>query len=519
MPRAVIYCRVSTQEQTKNLSLPTQRRMCEEYCDREGFEVARVFMEQGESAKTADRTELKRLLVYCRENKKRVDFVVVHSLSRFSRETRTHHALTAVLAGLGIALRSVTEPIDDSPTGRFMESIFSSLAQFDNDVKAERTATGMKEALGLGRWTFQAPVGYLTGPRGGPSLVRDPARADLVLEAFTEFASGRVQLRELVRGLDFRGLRTRRGQPLSPQTLSAILRNRLYAGRVEVKKWGMAVGGDFDPIVPEDLFDRVQAILAGRRKASSTRVRLHPDFPLRGLVRHAACGKPLTASKSRGRGGRYAYYHCRDCRGVRVRKATLEGAFRDLLVRFQPRPEYLRLFEAIVLDVWKDKQRAGRQECVRLEQRAAALRQRLDDLDESFIYRREVDRQTYERQRDRLREQLAITEAEAEEVKVEELDVEGLLAFAQHVLMDAARLWEQAAPDQKQRLQRVVFPQGLVFDGTGFGTPVTCLAFMESALPAGVDGAVASPTGFEPLSSPARRAASYPFTARDFSTR
>ena len=34
---AVIYVRVSTKEQTGNLSLPTQLRACEEYCRREGF--------------------------------------------------------------------------------------------------------------------------------------------------------------------------------------------------------------------------------------------------------------------------------------------------------------------------------------------------------------------------------------------------------------------------------------------------------------------------------------------------
>jgi site-specific DNA recombinase len=502
MPRAVVYCRVSTQEQTKHLSLPTQRRLCEDYCRREGFEVDRIFMEAGESAKTADRTELKKLIAYCREKKRRIDFVVVHSLSRFARETRTHHALTGLLAGFGIALRSVSERIDGTPAGRLMESIFSSLAQFDNDVKAERTVTGMREALSLGRWTFQAPMGYLTGPEGGPSLIRDSVRGDLVLEAFTEFASGRLHKRELVRRLALKGLQTRRGRPLSPQRLGDLLRNPLYAGRVEVREWGVAARGDFEPLVPETIFDRVQALLAGRRKAPSTRTRCHPDFPLRGLVRHAACGKPLTASWSRGRGGRYPYYHCRACRGALVGRAALEGAFRDLLVRLQPRPEYVRLFNAVVLDVWKGRQQDSRVECARLEQRVAALRQRCDDLDDAFLYRRAVDQQTYERQRDLLREQVAFAEADLEEAKVEELDVAGLLAFAQQVLTDAARLWEQAAPDQKQRLQRVLFPQGLVFDGAGFGTPVTCLAFVESALLAESDSAVASPTGFEPVSPP-----------------
>ncbi len=150
MRRAVIYCRVSTKEQTQNLSLPTQRRACEEYCRREGLEIARVYMEKGESAKTANRTELNALLAFCRENEKNIGYVVVYSLSRFAREAREHHALTGVLAGWGIALRSATEPINESPTGRLMESVIASIAQFENDVKAERTRTGMRVGAGTG---------------------------------------------------------------------------------------------------------------------------------------------------------------------------------------------------------------------------------------------------------------------------------------------------------------------------------------------------------------------------------
>ncbi|MEQ1907594.1 MAG: recombinase family protein, partial [Vicinamibacterales bacterium] len=57
MVGAVIYIRVSTKEQTENLSLPTQLRACEEYCRREGYEVLERFREEGESAKTADRPQ------------------------------------------------------------------------------------------------------------------------------------------------------------------------------------------------------------------------------------------------------------------------------------------------------------------------------------------------------------------------------------------------------------------------------------------------------------------------------
>ena len=69
MVGAVIYVRVSTKEQTENLSLPTQLKACEEYCEGQGFHVLARFREEGESAKTADRTELQKLLQYCRTNK------------------------------------------------------------------------------------------------------------------------------------------------------------------------------------------------------------------------------------------------------------------------------------------------------------------------------------------------------------------------------------------------------------------------------------------------------------------
>jgi DNA invertase Pin-like site-specific DNA recombinase len=52
--RAVIYCRVSTKEQAKNLSLPAQKKACIRFCGDQGWKVDRVFVDRGESAKTAE---------------------------------------------------------------------------------------------------------------------------------------------------------------------------------------------------------------------------------------------------------------------------------------------------------------------------------------------------------------------------------------------------------------------------------------------------------------------------------
>jgi site-specific DNA recombinase len=190
--RAVIYTRVSTQEQAKGgTSLTAQRKACIEYCEREGYQIAEVFVEEGESAKTADRTQLKQLLKYCGQQRN-IKAVIVHKLDRFARKVQDHQQLSALLATMGVRLRSVTEPIDDTSVGKLMEVMLSGFAQFDNDVRTERTIKGMKERLLDGRWTFPPPLGYKISrdAAGGKTIVPDELSGPLITQAFGEFATG-----------------------------------------------------------------------------------------------------------------------------------------------------------------------------------------------------------------------------------------------------------------------------------------------------------------------------------------
>ncbi|MGH9387440.1 MAG: recombinase family protein [Vicinamibacterales bacterium] len=94
--------------QTANLSLPTQLRACEEYCRRQGYEILERFHEEGESAKSTDRSQLQNLLTFCRRNKGRVHFVVGFNLTRFARDKYDHFALRSLPQSLGISLRSAS---------------------------------------------------------------------------------------------------------------------------------------------------------------------------------------------------------------------------------------------------------------------------------------------------------------------------------------------------------------------------------------------------------------------------
>ena len=501
MVGAVIYVRVSTKEQTENLSLSTQVRACEDYCRRHGYEVLERFHEEGESAKTTDRTQLQALLTFCRTHKGKVHFVVVYNLTRFAREKYDHFALRAHLKSLGISLRSVTEPIDDTSTGKLMEGVLAAFAQFDNDVRSERTRAGMRAALELGRWTFPAPLGYLNAPKwSSTSLVHDPDRGPLVRRAFEELATGQFTKQEVIARATEAGLRSRRGLRISPQSFGQMMRNPIYAGRVESPDYGVSTRGDFEPLVEEATFYRAQAVLDGRGVVTGPRQRNHPDFPLRGFVRCETCGRPLTGSWSKGRNGYYAYYHCqRQCRAVNVSKAALEGAFADELALLQPSAGYMRLVNDRILYVWEQRRAEARDRTAGQERQVKAIQQKLDRLDDAFLFAQSIDRTSYERQRDRLREELTLGQIDHHADATEELDVQGILAFAERILPRASDLWVQASLDYKQRLQALFFPEGIAYDGNRFNrTAVTAPLFSYLARSERAEEKVVSREGIEP---------------------
>jgi hypothetical protein len=97
-------------------------------------EFGRPVLKVSAVAKTTDRSQLQNLLTYCRLNKGRVHFVVVFNLTRFARDKYDHFALRSHLQSLGISLRSATEPIDDTSTGKLMEGVLAAFAQFDTTV-------------------------------------------------------------------------------------------------------------------------------------------------------------------------------------------------------------------------------------------------------------------------------------------------------------------------------------------------------------------------------------------------
>jgi len=150
---AVLYCRVSTEDQRDNFSIETQQRQCEALCEREGLHVLQIFTEAA-SAKTAEgRPQFQAMLSHCQKHQKQITAVVVYAFNRFARNQVDHLVVCEKLRKCDIRVLSVTERFDcDTPEGRLQQSIISMFAQFDNEKRSERTKAGMRTAMEAGKW-------------------------------------------------------------------------------------------------------------------------------------------------------------------------------------------------------------------------------------------------------------------------------------------------------------------------------------------------------------------------------
>ncbi len=503
---AVIYCRVSTKEQVQNYSLPTQKKACIEYCQRNGFEVNQIFVDEGESAKTTDRTEFQKLLAYCRQNKGKVQYVVVYAVNRFSRNQYDHYAIKALLSGLGVSLRSVTEAIDDSSTGILLEGFMATLAHWDNKQKAERTIVGMKSAIQSGNWPFKAPLGYkqVKGQDGRSVPIIDRERGPLVAKAFDLYSTGIYSARSVLKMVTDLGLCTNKGNKVSLQTFTFTLRNPFYSGMLFVKGWSQEQKGNFEALVSQETFNKVQALLSGKKVSLAPYMRNNPDFPLRLFTLCGNCGKPLTGSWNKGRTKRYPYYHCPnlECRKVYVPKEKFENQFLEYINKYRPNTTYLKLFKKIVLDVWKDKAKQYQETKKTFEGKLQKLSEDKQKLINTFIYLQAIDKKTYDEQVDKLNEQIASAELDLNDNWVQELNAEAALNFAEYVLLNPGRLWKEFDLSQKQRLQRVLFPERISYLNGTFGTTKAPIIYSLFETNQTEKSRLASPTGFEPVSLP-----------------
>ncbi|AKE89625.1 recombinase family protein [Rhodococcus aetherivorans] len=165
---AVSYIRVSTKEQAERdgdpegYSIPAQREANRRKATAIGAVVVEEFVDRGESARSADRPELQKLLRFIAAHP--VDYVLVHKVDRLARNRVDDVEINLAIRKSGATLVSATENIDETASGMLLHGIMSSIAEFYSRNLATEVLKGMEQKAKTGGTPGKAPLATATLP-------------------------------------------------------------------------------------------------------------------------------------------------------------------------------------------------------------------------------------------------------------------------------------------------------------------------------------------------------------------
>src|SRR5215470_6837872 len=485
--RAGLYLRASSAGQIdkdydpEGFTIPAQRELTTRKAAELDAEVVAEWVERAVSAKTQDRPKLQEMLAYVKTH--RLDYVIVHKLDRMARNRLDHLLIKLALREAGVTLVSATEQIDeDTVTGVLLDGVISTMNEVYSLNLRTEVIKGMTQKAKAGGTPAMAPLGYLNireivDGREVRTVAIDPERGPLIAEAFELYATGEWTLRRLLdhltaKGLRNRAIRARPPQPLSLSRLGAILRSRYYIGYVYYR--GAEYPGRHDPLVSQELFDRVQAVLASHN-GSGQRQRTHHHY-LKGALYCARCGSRVSYMRVDGHGGTYGYMYCRgrhakrtDCQQPYMPPAQVETAVTDYY-------QYIELGDDLVAGLRQrladdlDAIRGRSRDTIRRQQaRVDRLRAEEQKLLHLF-YRDKITDELFEQEQTRIASELADARHTLAAVQNEYAEGQRIVELALDLARDCQTAYQLADPPIRRLFNQVFFTK-IFIDAVDTTTP------------------------------------------------
>jgi site-specific DNA recombinase len=328
-----LYARVSTTKQAeKDLSIPDQLSQMRAWCKAQGHSVASEYVEAGASATDDRRPVFQRMIGEACVHPSPFEAIVVHSLSRFFRDSLEFGLYERNLKRFGVRVLSITQQTSDDPSGEMIRRIFSVFDEYQSKENGKHTLRAMRENARQGFFNgSRPPIGYhtveveLAGNKGKKKQLEvDGPEAVVVKRVFECYLYGHRGQDLGVHGIaalfNEQGLLIR-GQQWTKGRVHDVLTNRAYIGEHcfnKYEKRGVAVRRlkpqsewvliKVEPIVSNDLFTAVQEKLASRSPERIPPRVVNCPTLLTGLLKCGVCGAGMTLAT--GKGGKYRYYKC-----------------------------------------------------------------------------------------------------------------------------------------------------------------------------------------------------------------
>jgi site-specific DNA recombinase len=478
--RALIYCRVSSERQVnEGHGLDSQAQRCIQYAQSKGLEIAAVFRDEGISGGLFDRPAMKDLVEYLDEHTTENFVIIFDDLKRFARDVAVHLQLRKELIARGAKLECPNFKFEDSPEGRFVETIIAATAQLDREQNKRQDIQKQRARLESGYWPFHPPAGlkFIKEPGKGKLLVVNEPYATIYKQAFEQFRDYKLNTLEEVMNFILQEYQKHDiHRPLSLHGVTRLLKCPLYAGYIEYPHWDIPFAkAQHEGFISLETFQAVQAKL---NKSSKPRLRkdYNEDFPLRNYVLCQECKKPMTAAWFKGRRERYPKYKCKTklCpfRGKTIAREDVEGSFEQLLEQTIPHKDVLALAEQILLDMWKDRAKRDNEVKVGIQKQI----KNLEDKNVSYLLRVSQTKDVqlvdeYEKLVSNNLEKVKELKRELEQNKYSQDGFQTALRVVFEYLENPIVQWKKPEYQSKRLLLNMYFDQKIVYNlNSGFQT-------------------------------------------------
>lgn len=404
--KAVLYCRVSSREQEKTgYSLPAQKKLLEEYAEKRGFKVAKVFSVSESASGSKRRKIFEEMMGYTKKHN--IKIIAVEKIDRLTRNLKDAARANDWLnesseRELHFVKENTVITESSKSHEKFIWSIKASVAQFYTDNLSEEVKKGQAEKISQGWLPTKPPLGYKTiGEKGHKIHIIDEEVAPLLGKMFKLYSTGQYSLSKLREVVYEEGLRTRGGNKLAKSRLATLLGDPFYYGKI---RWNDKIyAGKQEPIINRELFDKVQNTL---RSKSTPKYRKH-FYLFKGLIRCAECKGTITWEKQKG----IIYGHCngyKDCsQKTWVKEDEVEKQFAEVFKYFElQNPRLAEWVRKALKEIHKDKIEYHESTLQGLEKERQRAQQRLDKLYDDKLDEKittdfyERKRQEYEEERD-----------------------------------------------------------------------------------------------------------------------
>ena len=455
----VVYTRVSSQEQAENNgSLEVQMKYCDSFGLTNKIPVCAHFGGTYESAKTDGRKEFKRMLEYVRKHKN-VSYIIVFNYDRFSRTGAAASQLSEQLRKEGIIVKSVTQDIDTSTAiGRLQENFFHLLNNFDNSLKSERTIINTREVMEKGYWPYAPPLGYKNLKKKHRACFHEYIITDegkKLKKGFQMIAGRKYLFNEVVEYL------RKRGVSITIKSFRHIFSNPFYAGYVTGKLvGGKLIKGHHPSIIDLKTFLAVQDVLNDNPVAGVPKVSRHDEVPLKIFAKDELSGKPFTGYTTKGSW----YYKTKDAAiPVNVSSRHLNGLFVDMLAGYEYKPSAKKKIEVALTRELRKRFSDIVKDSVQIKKRIAEKKALLEKVERKFI-NDQITEDLYQKHSTQLREEIAGLSKEIESTSVNSSNLEEAVSKCLNIAQNLSQAWVSAEYENKQSLQKLVFPEGILYN-------------------------------------------------------